>query len=138
MFQISLRVNFVLVTWLITAYLAYRGFSNVSIPYDQFQNQYGSFRSMRRYLGPFILLAVHLTIWFFALRKNDSFSRFAAFFVALGIVAVAIIIPLLRADTFEKEINSSLFYGGIYTSSSYMLYALFYRLGSNTTVISFR
>lgn len=136
MFQIFLRVNFVFITWLIVACLTYWGISNVSMPYDQFQAQHGSFRSFRRYLGPFFLLGIHLSIWFFVFRKNDSGTKIAAFLEALAILVVTVFIPLLRADVFGKEIVSTFVYGGIYASMSYLAYALFYKMDGAVATIS--
>ena len=138
MFQTLLRVNFIVATWLITAYLVYWAISNFSIPYEQFRNQYGLFRSIRGYLGPAIFLSVHLFLWFFALRKNDPLSKVAAFFEAIVVLAFAVLIPLLRADTYEKELPTLFVYGGLYTSLSFMLYAIVYRFESTTTTVSFR
>ena len=137
MIQVFLRVNFIFVTWFIVVFLIYSAFSTFSIPYDEFQNRYGSFRSTNRYLAPLLLLGIHLLMVYVAVKKDDGVKKIISFFYALAVLVATVIIPLLRYDAYGKGLDSAVVYGGLYASISYLAYALFYR-GSSTTIIIIR
>ena len=135
--QILLKINFVFVTWFIVAFLVYWGFVNLSTPLAEFEAKYGSFRSTKNILGPLFLLIIHLIIWYVALRKDDAAAKIFSVFEAIAILVIAVIIPLLRSDLSDREINGSFVYGGLYISFSYLAYAIFYKMGGTKTTITY-